>query len=196
MKAAVFLDRDDTLIPCNQLPPPPPPAKRGDLIDPALVQLFPGVRESLLDLKRAGYFLILISNQGCVARSGTDLATVDRVNQRLHELLGADDSGRRVLDATLVCPFHPNADPAGPNAAFVAEHPWRKPRPGMISAAAGELRLDLQQCWLVGDAERDVEAGVNAGMPRDRCLQVGPNTVFPDLPAAALHILKHPCPRP
>lgn len=166
MRPAVFFDRDDTLMEANSLPAPPPPAAPGDVIDPALVRLLPGAREACAALKHAGFALVVVSNQGSVARGGATTAMVDAVNARLAELLGGG-----VIDAFYYCPFHPR----GSVPAFTIEHPWRKPAPGMILAAAEDLALDLSRSWLIGDAERDIEAGVAAGLDPSRCLRVGPS---------------------
>jgi D-glycero-D-manno-heptose 1,7-bisphosphate phosphatase len=164
MRPAVFLDRDDTLMEANSLPAPPPPAAPGDVVDPELVRLLPGAREACELLKRAGYLLVVVSNQGVVARGGATTAQVDAVNARLASLLGDG-----VIDACYYCPFHPR----GNVPAFTMEHPWRKPSPGMILAATEDLSLDLSRSWLIGDAERDIEAGVAAGIDRRRCLRTG-----------------------
>lgn len=188
MRRAVFLDRDDTLIAANALPPPPPPAGPGDLTDPALVRLLPGVPPALERLARAGFTLIVVSNQGVVARGGTDLAGVEAVNARLCALLPHPDHPHRsLIDAVYTCPFHPT----GRVPRFTREHPWRKPAPGMITAAAADLGLDLAASWLIGDAERDIQAGIAAGLDPARCLRIGP-AHYPDLPAAADAILARP----
>jgi histidinol-phosphate phosphatase family protein len=165
-RPAVFLDRDDTLIACTGLVPPPPPARAGDLIDPTLVVLLPGVGEGLARLAACGYALVVVSNQGVVARGGGTLAHVDSVNARVAALLAA--FGVRI-ERFYYCPFHPQG--AVPHLS--REHPWRKPAPGMITAAAEELGLDLGESWLIGDATRDIEAGTAAGLRADRCLRVG-----------------------
>ena len=167
MRAAVFLDRDDTLMAANGLPPPPPPAAPGDVVDPALVRLLPGVREGCERLKSAGFVLVVVSNQGVVARGGASLEEVERVNDRLRALL-VDADGAELIDAVYVCPYHPR----GNVPEFTREHPWRKPGPGMVLAAAEELELDLSKSWLIGDAQRDIEGGVAAGIARERCLRV------------------------
>lgn len=175
MTPAVFLDRDDTLIACNELPPPPPPGAKGDLVDPALVRLLPGVAEGLALLKGAGFALVVVSNQGSVARGAATLEVVRKVNDRLQQLLADACLSVRpglsmpILDAVFFCPFHPK----GNVPEYTREHPWRKPNPGMILAAAADLSLDLSRSWLIGDAERDIEAGMKAGIPRERALRVG-----------------------
>ena len=147
MRPAVFLDRDDTLIECRSVTP------TGDLGDPALVALKPGVARGVAALKQAGYALVVVSNQGGVARGAYRLDDAHRVNARVDELLGG------VVDAFRICPYHP----AGAVPEFTREHPWRKPAPGMILDAAEALSVDLARSWMVGDAERDCRAGRAAG---------------------------------
>ena len=76
------------------------------------------------------------------------------------------------VDASFACPFHPAA--SGP-AEFCREHEWRKPQPGMLLAAADLLNLDLARSWMIGDAQRDVNAGKAAGLPESQCLLIGGN---------------------
>lgn len=178
MRPGVFFDRDDTLIACGTLPDDawaslPPGAVRGDLLDPSLVRLLPGVREGLGLLRDAGFAVVVITNQGGVARSGR-LDLMELVHDRLLEL-ASDAIGTALIDAVYACPMHPDAPRrAGAAELFVGEHPWRKPAPGMIVTAAAELGLHLPGSWLVGDAERDVRAGVAAGIHPERCLRVAP----------------------
>lgn len=180
LRPAAFLDRDDTLIEARSLPAPPPPAAHGDITDPAQVQLLPGVASACRRLKEAGFVLVVVSNQGVVARGGATVERVTEINQRLRDLLpGAN--GASLIDAVYVCPFHPR----GTVPEFTREHPWRKPAPGMILAAARELKLDLAASWMVGDSERDLEAGIAAGIPATQCLHVGRHGKLADLGAAA-----------
>lgn len=174
---AVFLDRDDTLIACNDLPPPPPPGARGDLVDPALVRLLPGVREGCHRLRAAGFTLVVVSNQGSVARGIATPRMVERVNDAVRLALGMADL------PFYYCPFHPK----GLVPCFTGEHAWRKPAGGMIHAAASELGLELGRSWLIGDAPRDIEAGVAAGLAPSRCLRTGPGEL--DFASACERIL-------
>lgn len=159
---AIFLDRDDTLIACTTLPPPPPPGAPGDLINPALVQLLPGVHDSCHTLIAAGFTLVVVSNQGSVARGIATPHTVERVNHALRTALHLP------LLPCYYCPFHPK----GHVPYFTREHHWRKPAPGMLTQAAADLDLDLSRSWLIGDAQRDLEAGLAAGLHPSRCLRV------------------------
>ncbi len=160
---AVFLDRDDTLIACRSV------VSTGDLGDPALVRLLPGAAELCARLKHARYQLIVISNQGGVARGAYTIDAVHAVNHRANELLD------HAIDAFYFCPFHPR----GALPEFAREHPWRKPAPGMILAAAAQRRLDLARSWLIGDNPRDCRAGRAAGIAGRTILLTRPD---PDLP--------------
>ena len=167
-RAAVFLDRDDTLIANREVTAST--AHPGDLCDPALVRLLPGVREGLRRLALRGYALVVVSNQGCVARGVCTLGQVHDCNERLRELLRAGEGGRPgvELDAVYVCPYHPEGRVPG----FSIEHPWRKPAPGMLLQAAKDLDLDLHRSWMIGDSARDRDAAINAGIPGERTIIV------------------------
>lgn len=186
MRPAVFIDRDDTLMAANSLPPPAPPAAPGDVVDPAHVRPLPGAADACRRLREAGFALVVFSNQGVVARGGATCRVVEAVNARLEELLereaGWDRAGRgKLFEAFYYCPYHPR----GGIAEFTHEHPWRKPAPGMILAAAADHSIDLAGSWVIGDAPRDLEAGIAAGIPADRCLLVGPGRPFDGVLAAA-----------
>ena len=78
-------------------------------------------------------------------------------------------SGASLIDAVYFCPFHP----LGSVPEFAREHPWRKPAPGMILAAAEDHALNLARSWVIGDQRRDIEAGRAAGIADDRLLMIG-----------------------
>lgn len=144
---AVFLDRDDTICRCTNHAP------GNDLGDPALVELLPGALEACQALTKAGFALVAITNQGGVARGRYGTEQVDLTCERVNELLGEP------LHAAYYCPYHPK----GIVEPWIREHPWRKPQPGMLLAAAEDLGLDLARSWTVGDKPRDCQAGLDAG---------------------------------
>jgi D-glycero-D-manno-heptose 1,7-bisphosphate phosphatase len=170
MRPAAFLDRDDTLI-YNRTPTANTPYP-GDLFDPALVRLLPGVPEGLGLLAGAGFTLVVVSNQGGVARGRCTLAQVNACNERLRQLAraeaGVDFAGM------YFCPYHPG----GTLPPWNVEHAWRKPAPGMILAAARDLGLDLARSWLIGDKDRDVESAINAGIPPPHAIKMDPEGDF------------------
>lgn len=186
-RACVFLDRDETLIANATLPPPenPHPAwKPGDLSDPARVRLLDGALEACRLMRGAGFALVVVSNQGCVARGSATTQDVEAVNARVSELL-VDNAGSPLIERFEYCPYHPE----GNVAAYTRESELRKPNPGMILRAARELDLDLARSWLIGDMPRDCEAGVNAGIAPDRCLLIGQGERYADALAAARHVV-------
>lgn len=187
MRPCVFLDRDETLIANATLAAPanPHPAwKPGDLGDPARVRLLDGALEACRLMRGHGYALVVVSNQGCVARGSATVADVEAVNGRVGALL-VDGSGRGLIERFYYCPFHPE----GSVPEFARESELRKPSPGMILLAARELGLDLARSWLIGDMPRDIEAGVNAGLSQDRCLLIGDGGECADVLAAARRVV-------
>ncbi len=157
------MDRDDTIIPNRDVTTATP----GDLFDPALVTLFPGAGETCAAFSNIGYRLVVVTNQGGIAAGLGTMAQVEAVNDRLRELLGVFGV---TLDGVYYAPTR--RDSVFPRFA-VDRWKWRKPEAGMILAAAAELQLDLSKSWMIGDGERDVEAGVRAGIPAARCIRVG-----------------------
>ena len=190
MKPCVFLDRDDTLIRNSTLSPPanPHPAwKPGDLSDPARVELLPGALDACRLLKDAGFALVIVTNQGSVARGSATIADVEATNARVGELL-TDDVGHALIDRFYFCPYHP----LGNVPEFSREDELRKPAPGMLLLAAKELGLDLARSWLIGDMPRDSESGLNAGLLPERCILIGESAGHADVLAAAGHIADQP----
>jgi len=137
---AVFLDRDGTLI-----------HDRHYLADPAGVELLPGAADAVARLNRAGYFVVLVTNQSGIGRGFFTEGQYEAVHRRLVDLLAA---GGARLDAEYHCPLSPDApDPDG----------MRKPGAGMFLRAAREHDLDLARSWLVGDRLRDVSPAAQLG---------------------------------
>lgn len=170
MTQAVFLDRDDTLI-ANRDVTANSPAP-GDLVDPALVRLLPGVAAGCRRLKNLGFLLVVVSNQGGVARGVCGVADVERCNTRMQDVLHAEAGVR--FDAVYYCPFHPR----GIVPAFAREHPDRKPAPGMFLRAAQDWSISLPGSWMIGDAPRDIEAATKAGIPAAQAILIsdGPDS--------------------
>jgi D-glycero-D-manno-heptose 1,7-bisphosphate phosphatase len=142
---AVFLDRDGTLI-----------HDPGYLNHPDQVQLIDGVAEALAEFHRLGYKTVVASNQSGVARGIVTVEMLERIHDRLRELLAAQGAS---LDGIYYCPDHPD----GVVPQYRKDSDWRKPRPGMLLAAAREMDLDLSQSWMIGDRDRDIQAGRSAG---------------------------------
>jgi len=136
---AVFLDRDGVVIKATIREGRPYPPERLDQ-----VEVVPDAEQALSQLHRAGYMLILISNQPDVARGTQNRATVEAMNHSLRNRLPIDDC--------LVC-YHDDADGCD----------CRKPRPGLILRAAERHGIDLEKSFVMGDRWRDIDAGYAAG---------------------------------
>lgn len=142
---AVFLDKDGTLIedvPYN--------------VDPELFKLTPGAIEGLRLLQKAGYKLIVITNQSGVARGYFPESALIAVEDGLRQLLAQEGI---CLEGFYYCPHHP--DGVIPEFAMVCE--CRKPAPGLLLQAADKQNINLHSSWFIGDILNDVEAGHYAG---------------------------------
>jgi histidinol phosphatase-like enzyme len=84
-------------------------------------------------------------------------ADVKAVDAEMYRQLKA--TAEAIIDASYYCAYHP----AGVVPEYTREHDWRKPRPGMLTQAAEDFRLDLTQSWMIGDMPRDIAAGLAAG---------------------------------
>lgn len=101
--------------------------------------------------------VVMVTNQSGVGRGYYDWSDFAVLQEALVKQLATADAH---LDMVLACAFHADAQPP----FKLPDHPWRKPRPGMLHAAADTLALELGQSWIVGDSASDVEAGRNAGL--------------------------------
>lgn len=170
-RPAVFLDRDGVLNEAfvrNGVPTPPRSLEE--------FRVLPGVAEACAGLRRAGFALVVVTNQPDIARGTQTRAEVDRMHERLRSVVP--------LDEVCVCPHDDSDDCA-----------CRKPRPGMLLAAAERLDLDLARSVSVGDRWKDVEAGRRAGIRAvhierhyDEPSPVGAQVAVADLPEAAAWI--------
>ena len=194
-RPAIFLDRDDTINPNADLPDAAwKNVKWGDLLKPEFSLLFPGIIEALHALKDAGYRIVVITNQGGVARAGGTMRDVDACNDRMRNLIHqskhADDSlslfDEQIIDTWYSCPFHPET---GIVPHLSVEHQWRKPHPGMIVAACKELNLDPARSWMVGDKQRDLDAAIAGGVPASQTIRVAHDSPIANLAHAARLIL-------
>lgn len=146
-RPAVFVDRDNTLI-----------HDPGYLRHADHVRLLPGVGEAVGQLRQAGFPVVVVTNQSGVARGYLTEDELASVHQRMQELLQGTGSG---VDAIYYCPYL-----TGPDAVveeYRKDSDLRKPRPGMLQRAATDMNLDLAASWMIGDSERDIQAGKAVG---------------------------------
>jgi D-glycero-D-manno-heptose 1,7-bisphosphate phosphatase len=122
------------------------------------LEWMPGARAAIGRLNRAGALVIVATNQSGVARGMFDEAAVASVHAAMQADLARE--GARI-DAFYVCPFLPDAKVA---AYRHADHPDRKPNPGMILRAIADFSIDPARALLVGDKPSDLEAARRAGV--------------------------------
>ena len=138
MRAAVFLDRDGTII-----------EDEGYLADASKIRFVPGALAALRAFRERGFLLVVISNQAGIARGLITPAQHAEIDGRVKALLAAEGVP---LDAAYYCAHLP-----GDGCAC------RKPEPGMLLQAARDLDIELARSFMVGDKLSDVAAGHAAG---------------------------------
>ncbi|MBK7947588.1 MAG: HAD family hydrolase [Deltaproteobacteria bacterium] len=142
--AAVFLDRDGTLI------------EERELIErPDQVVILPGVAGAIRALRAAGYRIVVVTNQSAISRGRLDPDRLEAVHRALGDALRALGAP---LDAIYFSP-----DPPDPDAEATKPSARRKPGAGMLLQAAAEHGLCLERSFMIGDQPRDALAGRRAG---------------------------------
>ncbi|MFA5891002.1 MAG: D-glycero-beta-D-manno-heptose 1,7-bisphosphate 7-phosphatase [Actinomycetota bacterium] len=136
---AIFLDRDGVI--CENRP---------DHVKSWSEFVFiPGSVEALASLTRAKRRVFVVTNQSAIGRAMMTRRTLDDIHERMLDVV--EGSGARI-EAILVCPHHPDD-----------KCECRKPKPGLLRAAAAERGVDLEASFLVGDTGTDLRAGAAAG---------------------------------
>jgi D-glycero-D-manno-heptose 1,7-bisphosphate phosphatase len=142
-RPAVFLDRDGVLNrPVMREGLPFPPATLEEF------ELYADVAEGCAELKRAGFVLIVVTNQPDVGRGTQSRESVEALHRKLRDAAPS-------LDAIEIC-YHAGASHGEPCDC-------RKPKPGMLLRAAANHAIDLQRSFFVGDRWRDVDCAHAAG---------------------------------
>ncbi|MBN9237473.1 MULTISPECIES: D-glycero-alpha-D-manno-heptose-1,7-bisphosphate 7-phosphatase [Phyllobacteriaceae] len=145
---ALFLDRDGTINVDTGYP-----SNAGQVV----------LREEIVPViqtaNSVGLPVVVVTNQSGIARGYFGWAEFAAVNGRVLELLHARHCS---VDLVLACAYHE----AGNGLLGVADHPMRKPNPGMLLRAAEILKVDLAHSLVVGDKQADAEAGRRAGLSK------------------------------
>jgi D-glycero-D-manno-heptose 1,7-bisphosphate phosphatase len=141
MKRAVFLDRDGVI---NRKLPEGQYVTRWEELE-----FLPGVPEAIALLTQAGFCVLTVTNQRCVAKGLLTEDDLESIHERMCLKLAAAGA---VITEVYYCP-HEKQPPCG----------CRKPATGMLLRAAREHEIDLQMSWMIGDSDIDVAAGRAAG---------------------------------
>ena len=145
MRRAVFVDRDGTLI-----------EETGYLNDLSRLKLFPYSVDAVRQLNRAGFSVVVVTNQAGIARGIVTEEFLESAHRHLSAVMSA---GGARIDRYYHCPHHP--DGIVPDLNRTCD--CRKPAPGLWHRAARDLSIDLARSYTVGDRWLDVRAGRAAG---------------------------------
>lgn len=147
---AIFLDRDGTI---NK--------EVGLVSNPNQLTLLPNAAAALRLINNSDYLAIVVTNQSVVARGMCSMKDVDYIHAKLEDLLGREGA---YLNDIFFCPHHQDRGYPDENKEYKIDCDCRKPKPGLIYKAAERYNIDLSQSWIIGDSERDKQAGINAGV--------------------------------
>jgi D,D-heptose 1,7-bisphosphate phosphatase len=183
---AIFLDRDGVIN-----------FEKSFIHTPEDFQLYPFTSGAIKAINQSGYKAIVITNQSVIARNMCTLDELDTIHKKLETELGTNHAK---IDALFFCPHHPDRGYPEERTEYKIDCICRKPKPGMLFEAAEAFNIDLAQSFMIGDSERDILAGKNAG-----CYTVGvmtgygvkessvqPDFFFTDLDEAVQFITANP----
>ena len=139
MKKAAFLDRDGVINKVfieNGSPISPPSFEK--------LEILPGVKESIIRLKKLNFICLVITNQPDISRGKITKEIVDKMNNHLKNEIKFDD--------IFVC-YHDDHHNCK----------CRKPKNGLILDASKKWNIDLKNSFMIGDRWKDIKAGASAG---------------------------------
>ncbi len=147
IRKAVLLDRDGTINPDDY----------GYIDNPAKYDIYPWAAESVKILRKLGYYVLLVTNQGGVARGYITLEQMHQVLQKAQDLLAAQGAP---IDKVYYSPYFPD----GVVEPYNISHEDRKPGLGMFRQAVKDFRFRPELSWMVGDRYSDIAFGRKAGL--------------------------------
>ena len=142
---ACFLDRDGVVI-----------EEKNYLATIEDIVIFNETYEALKLLRANGFKIIVVTNQGGVARGYYNENAVNAVHKEIDRKLSLKDLS---IDAYYYCLHHPE----GKVEKYSIECDCRKPAPGMLLQAVKDFDIDLSKTFMIGDKMSDVKAAENAG---------------------------------
>lgn len=154
MKKAAFLDRDGVI---NRKAPEGEYVTRWEDME-----FLPGTREAIRLLNDAGFLVVVVSNQRCVAKG---LITTEQLDSMHARMCREFQAAGATIDAVYYCP-HDYQPPCV----------CRKPQPGMLLDAALAHDVQLAASWMIGDSDHDVQAGRTAGCSTAQVVADGKST--------------------
>ena len=150
LRPAVFLDRDGVIN-----------VEKGFLSREEDMELIEGAAGGIARINASGWLAIVVTNQPVIARGDCSWEELGRINARMETLLGQEHA---FVNDIYICPHHPDKGFPGERPEYKIVCDCRKPAPGMLLKAAGDWGIDLSRSIMIGDHDRDVMAGENAGV--------------------------------
>lgn len=170
MRPAIFLDRDGTI------------SKEVNLLNkPDQLELIEGASEAIRMINGSGYLAVVVTNQPVIARNLCSIEELEYIHAKLETMLGKEHA---YLNAIYYCPHHPDKGYPEERPEYKIDCECRKPEPGMLLQAAKDWNIDLGNSYMIGDTDRDVKAGQNAGV-KDSVL------IETNKPSALLNAVRH-----
>jgi D-glycero-D-manno-heptose 1,7-bisphosphate phosphatase len=139
MKKAIFLDRDGVIN-----------LEKKDYVKSIKeFQIIDGVPKAIIELKKKGFLVIIITNQSAINRGLLTIKILNEIHNHLQEILKDNNTS---IDDFYFCPHRPDENCK-----------CRKPNPGMILKAVQEHNIDMNQSFMIGDSLTDIQAAQKAG---------------------------------
>jgi D,D-heptose 1,7-bisphosphate phosphatase len=166
---AIFLDRDGVLN-----------VERSYISRPEELELYDFTPAAIRKINNSGFLSIVVTNQSVIARNLCTEEDVNTIHKKMETVLGEQKAW---FDAIYFCPHHPDMGFPEENPNYKIACDCRKPGTGMFRKAIEKFNIDAANSFMIGDSERDIQAGINAG-----CVTMGVHTgygikktrVFPD----------------
>ena len=149
LQKCIFLDRDGTINKYRGL------VKKTDELE-----LADDAALAIKTINTSSYLAICATNQPVIARGDTTLEELRNIHNKMETLLGKDGA---YLDALYFCPHHPAGGFEGEVPELKFDCDCRKPKIGLLKKAQERFNIDLSKSWFIGDTDRDIQTGINAG---------------------------------
>ncbi|MBA94487.1 MAG: D-glycero-beta-D-manno-heptose-1,7-bisphosphate 7-phosphatase [Rickettsiales bacterium] len=149
-KKAVFLDRDGVIN-----------IDTSYIKSPDELTLYPFSAQAIKQLNKAGYIVVVVTNQSVIARNMCTEHTLGLIHKKLEIELKKEDA---YINKLYYCPHHPDGDRENKDNPYVKECECRKPKAGMLFQAKEDFNIDFSESFMVGDSECDIQAGITAGV--------------------------------
>ena len=141
MQKALFLDRDGVIN-----------VEKEYLCKIEDFEFIDGIMELCLHYQNNGYQIFIVTNQSGIARKYYSKEDFNKLSSWMTQEF---KNNGVIINKVYYCPHHPDIS---------GECTCRKPHDGMLQLARKEFNIDLANSIIIGDKERDIEAGLNAGL--------------------------------